>query len=192
MRIALDAGHGYKQRFPTGAQGCGIVEDDWALMFCQRLGHYLRAKGADVIFTREKPAIVNLGDRGKIAKKAKCDLFVSIHLNAAANAQAHGCEAFYAGVTVKPNTPEAGLYRRSKALGIAVLNVIQLAGISSRGLKPDSSSQHTSLRVLRDTWGRMPAVLVEVGFLSNPGDASKLKDKRWVEDLAAKLAEVLV
>jgi len=178
----LDPGHGYKKHFPSGAQANGIVEDDWVLNFAQRIGHYLRAAGAEVVLTRSTSAFVTLGDRGKIAKRNKCDRFVSIHLNAAASTSAHGCEAFFV-----PGD------KRGQALGSVLCTVMWTeGGLHPRGVKQDNQSQHSSLRVLRDTYQRMPATLIEVGFLTNADDAAKLKDKHWVENLAAKLAAVLV
>jgi N-acetylmuramoyl-L-alanine amidase len=48
-----------------------------------------------------------------------------------------------------------------------------------------------SLYVLRNTYAVMPAVLIEVGFLSNAADAAKLRDRRWSEDLACNMAAAL-
>jgi N-acetylmuramoyl-L-alanine amidase len=181
MKIALDPGHGYKRNMPTGAHGNGIVEDEWALSFAKRLGHYLRADGAETIFTRPDNPIVDLKERARIAKRAKCDLFLSIHLNASAGAKAHGAEAF-----IVPND------KRSQVIAQQLLHVIGGAGMDLRGVKPDNSSQHSKLTVLRDSYNAMPAVLVEVGFLSSPEDAKRLKDSHWVEALAVQLARVIV
>ncbi len=181
MRICLDAGHGTKQGIHTGARGNGIVEDQWCQSFCGRLGHYLRANGAEVVFTRLNSNIVNLKDRPKIAKRNKCDVFLSIHLNAAGSSQAHGCEAFV--------VPGDG---RSQRLAAKLCTVMFSAGMHFRGVKPDNASQYKSLAVLRDTYSVMPAVLLEVGFVSNAADAARLKDARWVEDLACEMAKVLV
>ena len=181
MRIALDPGHGYKKHFPSGAQGNGIVEDDWVLNFAQRVGHYIRAAGHETVFTRSTEAFVALGDRGKIAKRDKCDMFLSIHVNAGPPS-AHGCEAYFAAGD-----------KRGQAFGTRLCTVLWTTGnLNPRGVKRDDQSQHSSLRVLRDTYQRMPATLIEVGFLSNELDSRKLKDKQWVETLAAKLAAELV
>ena len=67
-----------------------------------------------------------------------------------------------------------------------------ITGISIRGVKTDNQSQYNSLTVLRSTYTAMPAVLVELGFVTNVLDRGKLTDKYVVESLAKKLAEKLV
>jgi N-acetylmuramoyl-L-alanine amidase len=181
VNICLDPGHGRKNGKATGAQAHGVVEDDWALNFAERVGHYLRAAGQAVVFTRDTAAFVALGDRGKTAKRAKCDLFLSIHVNAGPPS-AHGCEAYFAAGD-----------KRGQALGAKLCTVLWTHGqLHPRGVKQDNQSQHTSLRVLRDTYRAMPATLLEVGFLTNDVDARMLLDKQWVETLAAHLAEAIV
>lgn len=182
MRIALDAGHGYNARGqPTGARGHGIIEDEWALQFVGRLGHYLRAAGAQTVLTRPTTAIVGLQERGRIAKRERCDVFLSVHLNAASSASAHGAEIYVAARDVKP-----------KSLAVNILAVIANAGIANRGVKWDSQSQHSSLTVLRTTCNTMKSLLLEVGFLSNREDAALLRDRRWCENLAAGIAQAII
>lgn len=178
MKIAIDPGHG---RDP-GAVGGGMIEADWALGFAKRLGHYIRVRGGQTVFTRESDVRVGLATRGKIAKQQKCNVFLSIHLNGVEDVRAHGCEAFTA-----PND------ERSALLAMRLLGeVTKVMGFKSRGVKPDNKSQHKSLAVLRSTYKAMPAVLLEVGFLSNAGDAAKLRDSRLIENLAIALAKELL
>lgn len=180
MLVCLDPGHGHKNRRPTGARANGLVEDDWALFFAHRLGHYLRAKGARTCFTRADDQFIGLTARGTVAKANEADVFLSLHLNAAGSEAAHGCEAFVAAGDVKP-----------KALATALLAQIGVRGIRSRGVKWDSQSQHASLTVLRSTYRSMKSVLLEIGFLSNACDARLLKDKKWCEMLAEDLARII-
>ena len=146
------------------------------------MGHYLRAAGHTTVLTREADKFVQLKQRAKIAKQAKCNLFLSIHLNAATNPNARGCEAFYAA-------PDKG--RSIEAARMILHTINGITTIPIRGVKRDSASQHKSLTVLRSTYSVMPAVLVELGFLTNAKDRSVLTGLRTMETLALILATKL-
>lgn len=177
-RIALDAGHGASRGRPfSGAHANGLVEDDLALEFVVRIGHLLRQAGLQTVVTRSGADLVPLASRGKKAVESHCDIFLSIHHNAGP-AQAKGIEAFVAEGD-----------RRSRLLAERLLDAIRKHGIANRGVKWDSQSQYSSLRVLRDTYRHMPAVLLEIGFLTNAGDARLLADKHWREAVAAEIVE---
>ncbi|MCE5322154.1 N-acetylmuramoyl-L-alanine amidase [bacterium] len=180
MRVCLDPGHGHKPTGATGAHGNGITEDNWALNFALRLGHYLRAMGARTVFTREGDSFVSLQSRAAIACKNGCDLFLSIHLNAGPSS-ARGAEAFIAA-------PD----KQSGAAAKKILHVIGGQGMKLRGVKLDNQSQHSSLYVLRNTYRHMRAVLVEVGFLTNSADVRMLTDKYWIEQAAQAIAAAIL
>lgn len=178
MKIALDAGHGASRGHPfTGAHANGLIEDELALDFVTRVGHHLRLIGHETVIVRPDANLVALATRGKRAIDAHCDLFLSIHHNAGP-AQAHGVEAFVAeGDT------------RSRRIAEAMLCLISEHGMSNRGVKWDSQSQYSRLRVLRDTHEHMPAVLLEIGFLTNAQDSRLLGDNHWRETLASEIVE---
>ena len=180
IRLALDAGHGYKRGLPTGARGNGLIEDDVALDFVRRIGHHLRLAKHETVLTRPDDKFVELKQRGKIAKAGKCDLFLSIHLNAADSPNAEGVEALVA----KGDT-------RSKRIAELLVGIVTQAGMKSRGVKWDSQGQHKSLRVLQDTYHAMPAVLLEIGFLTNVKDAAQLRDPQWQERVSIEIAAAL-
>jgi N-acetylmuramoyl-L-alanine amidase len=179
-RVALDAGHGASRgRAFTGAHGNGLVEDDLALDFVTRIGHHLRLAGYDTVIARPDGKLVALATRGKRALDGHCDLFVSIHLNAGP-ASANGVEVFVAeGDT------------RSRALAERLVEAISTHGLRNRGAKWDSQSQYSRLRVLRDTYRHMPAVLLEIGFLTSAHDARLLADKHWRGAVAGDPAHAL-
>jgi N-acetylmuramoyl-L-alanine amidase len=176
--VALDAGHGASRgRASSGAHGNGLIEDDLSLDFVTRIGHHLRLIGYDTVITRPDAALVALATRGKRAIDAHCDLFVSIHVNAGP-ASATGVEAYVSeGDT------------RSRELANRLLAAIAKHGLRNRGAKWDSQSQYSSLEVLRDTHKHMPAVLLEIGFLTNANDAKLLADKQWREAVAIEIAQ---
>ena len=187
MRVAIDAGHGREKTGRwNGASGNGIIEDVIALDFAQRLGHYCRARGAQTVLTRTTENIVTLGSRGRRAIRERCDLFISVHVNAFGKPSAHGAEVF----VVKGDMPST-LIAQSVLDGVCGVEYASRY-LHSRGVKGDSSGQHSSLRVLRDTYRHMPAMLLELGFLTNPKDAAMLKSNRWLQDVACVVARALV
>ncbi len=180
LKIALDAGHGaMKGRAHTGAAANGLIEDELALDLVGRIGHHLRAAGHQTVLTRPDEKLVPLTQRARLARASRCDVFVSIHCNAASGA-ACGVEAFAAEGD-----------QRSRTLAGKLVAVLNRQGLRNRGVRWDSQSQHSRLAVLRGTYRHMPAVLVEVGFLTNPYDAGLLKDARWREETAAAIAHSL-
>ena len=181
MRVALDAGHGLKDGRPTGACGCGLVEDHMAFVITNKLRWYLLRAGIEVTLTRPTLSFVPLAARGALAKARGCDMFISVHINASTDPEANGAEA----IVAESDT-------RSEPLATKLLDVLVDRGLHRRGVKWDSQSQHSRLKVLRDTYRSMPAVLLEIGFITNPGDAAKLRDQKWVEQTAAALAQSII
>ncbi|MCX6345730.1 MAG: N-acetylmuramoyl-L-alanine amidase [Armatimonadetes bacterium] len=180
MKIALDAGHGYKANSPTGARGNNLIEDDLALKIVHKLRWYLLQAGVEVTLTRPDQAFVALGIRGTLAKSKQCDMFISIHINASSNSDASGVEALAA-----ENDHHSADFAKK------LLDVIVQHGLKRRGVKWDSQSQHSKLRVLRDTYKAMPAALLEIGFITNTCDAAKLRNEKWLDELANDLADVI-
>lgn len=176
MRIALDAGHGSRPGGShTGAAANGLVEDEVALDLVSRIGRHLRAGGHETVLTRPDAKVVPLVERARTARALGCDALVSIHCNAGP-ASACGAEAFVAEGD-----------ERSRKLAARLVEVMARRGLRSRGVKWDSQSRHSRLAVLRGTYRQMPAVLLEIGFLTSPHDAGLLKDTRWREETAMAL-----
>lgn len=181
MKIALDAGHGARGKSThTGAAANDLVEDEIALDIVKRIGHHIRLAGHETLLTRSDEKMTALSARGKAAVAANCDLFLSVHCNAGA-ASAQGVEAFVA----EGDTRSAGVAN-------TLVGCVTAKGMANRGVKWDSQSQHSSLRVLRDTYRHMPAVLIEVGFLTNARDAMQLKDKFFREAVSIAIAKACI
>lgn len=180
LKIALDAGHGAQGKHAhSGAAANGLVEDEIALDMVKRIGHHLRAAGHSTISTRPGQGLVALSQRTRLAKAARCDLFVSIHLNAGPQA-AQGVEAFVAEGD-----------HTSRRIAEQLVKAISKLGLKSRGVKWDSNSQHSRLAVLRGTCRTMPAILLELAFLTNEHDAKLLSDRQWLDRVAAAIATAL-
>ncbi len=177
--VIIDAGHGGTD---PGAQG--IIEDkkynekDINLSVAKMVRDKLEDEGVKVIMTRETDTFPTLQERPKLANSMDAAMFVSIHVNSAANApKANGIEVYYA----KGNN-ENYYGTTSKALATSVLNsMLASTDAFSRGVKVES---HLVTRK-----SLMPAILVEVGFISNEEEILKLIDEDYQELLADGIVE---
>lgn len=170
--ICLDPGHGGKD---PGATGGGVLEKDIALDVSKKIRAYLQAAKCSVILTRENDTFISLGNRAAEANMWGADLFVSVHCNSADNASAHGMEVYVHTSRGRDSTRAAhAIYDR----------LLPASGLKGRGVKSKD------LAVLRET--SMPAVLVELGFISNPIDRAKLTNLAWQDDAAKAIADGIV
>ena len=166
MRIVLDPGHGGKD---PGAVGHGLQEADINLRLAKCLAVELRSKKHAVIMTRSTDEYLSLAQRSKISNDNNPDLFISLHCNAATNPSAHGIETLCYSLSSK-----------GYIFALAVQKaLVEGTGLANRGVKarPD-------LYVLKHT--KAPAILIELGFISNPKDAEWLKNPENIR-LAARL-----
>jgi len=164
--VYLDPGHG---GYDPGASGNGIVEKELVLNLGKRVKSKLEEKGIQVVMSRTSDEFISLADRSSGANSINPDIFVSIHVNSALSSAAAGIETFYYKNMDKPLAQDL----QNK--------LISYTGAGNRGVK--SASYH----VVRET--KMPASLVEVGFLSNPSEASKLKDYSYQEKLVNSIVD---
>ena len=127
------------------------------------VGAGLVKQGFDVIYTRIADNYVNLGERCRIANTKKAALFVSIHANSAQNTTANGIETL--------------CYAKNSLAEITQKELVSALKLKDRGVK-----ERKDLYVLNGT--EMPAILVELGFLSNVNDANVMR-KNGFENIAA-------
>ena len=202
--VVIDAGHGGHD---PGASHFGLQEKHLALDIAKRLAARLEEAGLTVVMTRETDRFIPLSRRAGIANRAQADLFVSIHLNANPRGRVSGIEVYYPrGSVVSSQAPwppsvypsEVGIpttavkqvlwdlvlretRAQSRALASAVCRAME-GGLGSpcRTVKP------ARFVVLREAW--MPAVLVEVGYLSNGAEAQRLGSAEYRQAAAATIA----
>ncbi|MEC8306925.1 MAG: N-acetylmuramoyl-L-alanine amidase [Chlamydiota bacterium] len=166
--IILDAGHGGEER---GTHGYGIDEKTLSLQTVLSVKRKLKAAGLRVLMTRASDRTLSLSMRASIANQTRGALFVSIHYNGHTHHTAHGVEVYFCA---KGNQKQA---KQSEKIAKSVLNgIIKRTGRTSRGVK--SANFH----VLRET--KIPAILIEGGFLTNAEEAKWLQDKAHVEQIA--------
>lgn len=175
--IALDPGHGGSD---PGAVGPTEVEEkNITLAVSIKLRDLLTAAGCAVVMTREtdtdvsypdSPAGVELQARVAVANNAGADVFISLHCNAAASPQAHGTETWY--------------YHDGEPLAQVLTVCLADTGLANRGAKQGS------FYVLKYTL--MPAVLVEMAFITNPEEETKLADPAFQACVAAAIKQGLL
>ena len=176
--IILDAGHGGKDTGTTSKRD-KYEEKSLTLETVLLVSEQLKKLGYKTILTRHEDIFVPLETRAHIANSVDADLFVSIHYNFSSSKEVEGIEVYYYKDTKKP-TPNRIV--RSKELGLEVLRkAIVQTGARSRGVK------QANFAVVRET--KMPAILIEAGFLSNPKEREKLQDRKYLQGLAKGIAQ---
>ena len=160
--IVIDPGHGGD----PGAIVGSVEEKTLNLDISLKLRDILQAQGAKVLMVRDKDIAVDQYVRAGIANEAGADLYISIHNNTAARSSVTGTETWY--------YPDPDKKAFATALQKAV---VQATGAVDRGVK-DS----VGLIVTRET--RMPSALVEVVFMTNPGDLAKVQTPEYQQKVA--------
>lgn len=175
--IVIDAGHGGADFGTISPFKPKYNEKSLNLVTARHVQHYLEQMGYKISMTRSEDVAVPLGDRAIFANKKNPLLFVSVHFNSAPNPQAAGIEVFYFKSDTDKDRSTA-----SKALAQSILKrVLETTKANSRGVK------HGNLAVVRET--KMPAVLIEGGFLTNSGEMDKIKDPTYLKKLAWGIAQ---
>lgn len=176
--VVLDCGHGGSD---PGAQGGGYNEKDvtYAILY-KYAKNYFDSDTSNIkaYWTRYDDTKISLGDRAAFASKVGADLFISLHMNSSANTSATGTEVFYS--TGNNATQSNGL--NSKKLADAFLpGMLEVMNLTNRGVK---TAQYTVIH--KNT---VPAILIELGFISNAKDREKIVDEDYQDRVAKKIYE---
>jgi N-acetylmuramoyl-L-alanine amidase len=196
-----------------------VKEKDITLAVALELEKQLDSRGVTVVMTRTRDTLIALGDRGKIANTAKGDLFISVHVNAAnprwnKPATARGFETYFLAEAktedekrVEAMENESIRFEtnaetsRDDPLGFIIRDMAQnehlressmLADLVHNQLKsmhpgPSRGVKQAGFSVLVHAF--MPAVLVEIGFGSNPAESAYMTDRTHQTQLAAAIAD---
>jgi N-acetylmuramoyl-L-alanine amidase len=217
--IVLDPGHGGVEHGAQGPTG--LLEKDVALDLARRVKRILsNDPKLTVVLTRDEDRLVGLDERTSIANHNRADLFVSIHLNASSRPNAQGAETYFlsSGATDDEARTLAALENRAAGVSedsvVAVdgerrsvervlwdlaqnqymaessvlaenmqIHLNELAGTRDRGVR------QAPFRVLMGA--TMPAILVEVGFISNPDDEVRLRSTDYRSRLSQAMANAI-
>lgn len=169
IKICIDPGHGGND---SGAGGpTGLEEASVALDLSSKLSDALNEIGVDTILTREDDTFIELGERCDIANEWEADYFVSVHLNSN-GPTAIGIETLYKS-------------ENGKKLAAPVHEaLIEATADVDRGLK-----YRDNLYVLNGT--NMPAILVEVGFISHPDTEEQFRSEGYREVVVGAIVDGL-
>ena len=204
--IVIDAGHGGKD---AGAFRGNLLEKNVTLKISKKVNELLGKKfpNKKIILTRDKDVFLSLDKRSEIANnvsiKYGSSIFVSIHVNASKSQRAYGFETWYIVDSYKRNVIEKGkvshdkdissilnsmineeLYEESKNFAIKVQNALDRKignETLNRGVKENVYF------VVKNSF--MPAILVEVGFLSNKREANQLTNETYLNKLATGIVD---
>lgn len=169
--VVLDAGHGGTASGTVSLKG--KLEKEFNLAVIRKIQTLLMQESQiDVVFTRTDDVTLGLQDRVNIAEAAKANLFISVHGNS--------LDLTYPN-REKINGSET-YYSRSDSLPLAQIMHKHL--VTATGFK-DNGVRTKSLHVTRET--SMPAVLLEVGYLSNPGNESSMFNEQFQDNVAREI-----
>lgn len=168
--VVIDAGHG---GIDGGTAGGEVIEKDINLSVALKLKAILEDNNIEVVLTRNSDEKVSLAERIDIANNANADFFISLHCNYYEDDdQIAGLECYYGS----PDATESKVYAESI-----------IGAVSSSDDVIVRTAKDEDYYVLRNT--QMPAVLVEMGFLSNASEREKLSSDEYQEILSQKIAE---
>jgi len=208
-RIVIDAGHGGHDSGTLGVDG--IEEKDVVLDVALRLGKLLHERtGAEIIYTRSDDTFIPLETRTAIANKAQADLFISIHANSSQDETARGVETYYLNFTSDPTALDVAA-RENAVSGQSIHQLSDLVKkitlkdkiAESREFAADvEGSLYAGLAKGNDglknrgvkkapfvvlIGANMPSILAEISFVTNPKDASQLRQPEYRERVAESL-----
>ena len=212
--VVLDAGHGGDD---PGAINGSLKEKNIVLSIAQKAGKELQGRGYKVYYTRSKDKFINLRDRTKYANDKAADLFISIHANAAPSktkaATMRGIETFFlsparsersknaAALENKSDIEEMNYFskqtflnflNREKIIASNKLAIDVQREVLSRAKSVSSKASDGGVREA-PFWvlvgALMPAVLLEVGYITHPSEGDLINNSKYQDALAKGLAD---
>ena len=164
MKIFIDAGHGGSNPGAVGPNG--LKESDQYLSDRIQTGSWLSSRNYEVKYSRTSNINIGLRERATLANQWGADYFISIHCNSNINPIYKGTSTYY----YRPNTVASNL---ALTVNNSLVSMIQT---------PDLGTFQANFAVLRYTI--MPAILVELAFISNPQEAALLATSSFRENCA--------
>lgn len=217
ITIVIDPGHGGTE---TGAVGPGgLQEKDVTLQIARRLaGAIPKVVSSRVVLTRDSDSAISLDDRTSLANHEKANLFLSLHANSSRATGAHGSETYYLSLESSDRISQEVARRENEVpeapsgpaapapnpdLDFILWDLAQSAHINESSRLAEAIQ--TQLNVVSKTENRgikqapfrvlagatMPAVLVEIGFISHAEEEKKLRSATFQETVANAIAKAV-
>jgi N-acetylmuramoyl-L-alanine amidase len=171
--IVVAAGHGGKD---PGYQLDAQQEKKYSLLMAKTLKETLESAGFTVVMTRSSDIFVEVEEQAEIANRAKADLFIAVHYNSAPVVEAKGVETYSLTPAEAISTNGGTPMQKSPGHKNDLLNILLAQQVHKSLLQntdfADRGMRRAGFMMLRDI--KMPGILIEGGFLSNPFDAQKI------------------
>lgn len=180
LTVVLDPGHGGRD---SATKAEGFYEKDVVLNIALEIRSQLLERGHQVIMTRENDVFIPLTERAKV----KGDVFISLHANTVPERIGPSVRSMIKGIEIftEGNMPGKMLVTKSKRLAGCLWNSLNdVEGMNVRG-----NVKEKSLAVLRPN--QSPAVLLELGYLTNKEDLGFLTDRYCYRAIAAAICDAL-
>lgn len=198
--IVLDAGHSgvvtggveplgpgsqeMKSKDTSGTQGTatGVPEYKLNLTIAKKLKRELLSRGYRVIMTRTTHTVgLSCKERAEVANRAKADAFIRIHANGSSSSSANGAMT----ICTTQNSPYVtkSLSKKSKKLSEAILD----AYVKATGAKKEFVWETDSMS--GNNWSKVPATILEMGYMSNPAEDRKMQDKAYQAKMVKGIAD---
>lgn len=210
-RIVIDPGHGGRDPGATGYLK-GVLEKNVTMEVGERLVKKIRQKlGCDAVLTRQADTFLSLEERTAIANTSNADLFVSIHTNAHRKMASRGVETYFLNLA----TDEDAIMLAARENATSTKNISDLEDILTdlmKNAKQEESRrlagyvQRAMIKGLQARYdgvknkgvkqapfyvlmgAEMPCILVEVAFITNPGECRRLNTADYQEEIADAIA----
>jgi N-acetylmuramoyl-L-alanine amidase len=204
--VVLDPGHGGEDQGATGPGG--ELEKNLTLAVARLTAGRLQAMGVATRLTREGDEGIPLHERTALANRLRADVFVSIHANASQAKGARGAETYFMNADASdPQAAQAADRENASAspdtVQLILWDLAHVANLdASSRLALAVQERLNAIQETRDrgikqapfvvlTGATMPAALVEIGFLSNPAETTRLTSAEGQDQIAAALAEAI-
>lgn len=208
--VVLDPGHG--GRDPGATSPSGLREKDVVLQLARALRPRLEARGFRVVSTRDSDRSLELEERTAIAEGVGGDVFVSLHANAAPNRRLRGIETYYLDKsherhTVRVAAHENGISETELDSLQRTVAGFRVSEVSDHSERLAGSVHRQVVAGMRKRYGKvddlgvkrgpffvlylsnLPAILVEIGFLTNSKEERRLKEPAYLKALAEEIAD---